>query len=129
MAFENLDEYDKIIREAVGVLVSKNVEQYLDSKNELTKKVAGVIMGYTEEYIKEMKERYEFDMKCMNDLLWEERLEEAEAEAREKGLQEGKLEGKNEALKESVIKMKNFGLKDEEISKILELDLEFVRTL
>ena len=122
---DKLDEYDKMILEVVEVLVSKNVENYLDSNNPLTKKVAEKIMMYTEEEIKRMQEQFDKENQAELRFL----LKEEHKKGKEEGIEEGIEKGAHMGMVKIVKSLNDYGFKPDEIAKLLDKSIEEIEDL
>lgn len=112
-------EYVKMMIELTGVIVAKNLEEYKKSENETVKKVANMILKYTQEEIEELQKRYDDACDQLNTALIMEMQERAK--------EEGKAEGAANNLADNIKTMYSNGFDAETIAKALSLDLSFVK--
>ena len=145
------NDYVKMLVELTGILVADDVEKYIGSNNATVRKVANMIMKYTEEEIKALQRQYDKEVAAEErDILaqlkqqaWNSGLAEGIAagkaeglvEGRAEGLAEGKAEGKAEgiaegeknALEKNIKIMYSNGFDEITIAKALSLDLNYVK--
>ena len=116
-----LGEYGRIISELTEVLISKDVEKYTSSNNQIAQKVAKKIMAYTEEEKRRLQEQFDRDN--------ERELREFVKAHTDKAREEALAEGERETIERNAKALYQNGVSKEIIATSLGITLEELETI
>ena len=125
--FKPKDENDKILIEALSVLISTDFKKYVKSNNNVIRKVADEIMKLnSDDYARIEMELYKAQQ--LHDRLDREAaIKEAAEKAAKEATEKATKETTEKVQIETIKSMNSNGIDIEKISTILKLDIEYVK--